>query len=101
MKRLTLILSLALSASAVAQDDAAPAAAKPETPAPDVSKLPFTPDSIKQVVAFHQPKIQGCYEEYLAPKKEVVEGTLMTSFNITGEGLVRKPKVAKKGTTIK
>jgi hypothetical protein len=100
MKRLTLILSLALSASALAQDDA-PAPAKAEAPAPDVSKLPFTPDSIKQVVAYHQPKIQGCYEEYLAPKKEVVEGTLMTSFNITGEGLVRKPKVAKKGTTIK
>lgn len=77
------------------------AAAAPKGDGPDVSSLPFTPASIKQVVTYYGPRIQGCYEETLAAKTKAVEGTLMTSFTITPEGLVKKPVVVKKGTTIK
>jgi hypothetical protein len=72
-----------------------------ERPGPNVDKLPFTPDSIKIVVAFFQPQIQSCYEETLAVKDKAVEGKLMTAFVITPEGTVKKPSVVKKGTTLK
>ena len=36
---------------------------------PDVSNMPFTVDSIRQIVLSYQPKIQGCYEEHIANKK--------------------------------
>lgn len=68
---------------------------------PDVSKLPFTPDSIKQVVLTFQPKIQGCYEEHIANKKKAPEGTLKTTFVITPEGLVKSAKVDKKASSLK
>ncbi len=71
---------------------------------PDVSKLPFTPDSIKLVVTHHQPKIQGCYEDHLAmksTKKKPPEGQVKTSFVISGEGIVKSAKVDKKGSSLK
>ena len=67
----------------------------------DVSKMPLTPDSIRQVIAFHQPKIQACYEELLASRKKPVEGKILTAWTITAEGLVSKPRVLKKGSTLK
>lgn len=70
-------------------------------PGPDLEKLPFTPLSIQTVVTWYAPQIQGCYEETLAGKDKTVEGKLMTSFIITPDGLVKKPLVLKKGTTIK
>ncbi len=70
-------------------------------PGPDIEKLPFTPLSIQTVVAFYAPQIQGCYEETLAVKNKAVEGKLMTAFLITPDGLVSKPQVMKKGTTLK
>lgn len=68
---------------------------------PDVSKMPFTPDSIKQVVAAYQPKIQGCYEDHIANKKKAPEGSLKTAWTITAEGLVKGAKVDRKGSTLK
>jgi hypothetical protein len=68
---------------------------------PDVSKLPFTPDSIKQIVLSYQPKIQGCYEDHIANKKKAPEGTLKTLFTITPDGLVKGAKVDKKGSSLK
>ena len=68
---------------------------------PDVSKMPFSPDSIKQVVAHYQPQIQGCYEETMATKDKAVEGKLKTSWIITPDGLVKKAKINKKGTSLK
>ena len=68
---------------------------------PDVSKMPFTADSIKQVVMFHQPKIQGCYEEHIANKKKAPEGALKTTFVITGDGLVKSAKVNRKTSTLR
>lgn len=81
-----------------------PEAAKPEKaekPPLDVEKMPFTRDSIKQVVEYNLDKIQGCYEETLADKDNPVQGKLMTSFIITPEGLVKKAKVERQGTTLK
>ncbi|MFO0599339.1 MAG: AgmX/PglI C-terminal domain-containing protein [Myxococcaceae bacterium] len=68
---------------------------------PDVSNMPFTPDSIKQIVATYQPKIQGCYEDHIANKKKAPEGKLKTIFTITQDGLVKNAKVDKKGSTLK
>ena len=59
--------------------------------------MPFTPDSIRRWSRYHQPQIQGCYEETLADKDKVVEGKLLTSFIITAEGLVKNAKVAEEG----
>lgn len=74
---------------------------EPPPGSPDIEKLPFTPLSIQQVVAFYAPQIQACYEETLAQKDKAVEGKLMTSFIITPEGYVKKAAVVKKGTTVK
>lgn len=73
------------------------AAAKPV----DVSQLPFTPDSIAQVVRAYQPDIQDCYEKTLATRNEKLEGRLMTHFVITAAGTVTGAEVAKRGTTLK
>lgn len=67
----------------------------------DLSRLPFTPDSIKQVVLSYQPQIQACYEETLAGKDKAIEGTLKTSFSITGDGMTAFSKVDKKGSSLK
>ena len=67
----------------------------------DVSTMPFSQDSIRKVVTHHQPQIQACYEEMLAGRSKVVEGTIQTSWVITPEGLVKKAKIEKKKTTLK
>ncbi len=67
----------------------------------DISKLPFTPDSVKQVVLSYQPQIQSCYEETLAAKEKAVEGVLKTGFSITAEGYVSKARIDKKGSSLK
>ncbi|WP_375759460.1 AgmX/PglI C-terminal domain-containing protein [Corallococcus exercitus] len=107
-----LFLSLGLGAPlALAQGTSkkkAPAQTAPATtPAPkkddglDVSKLPFTPDSIRQVMAHHMPRIQECYEDTMVEKDKKVEGKLLTTFTITAEGTVRSAKVDKYGSTLK
>jgi hypothetical protein len=64
--------------------------------------MPFTPDTIKQIVTgTYQPKIQGCYEDHLSNKKKAPEGSLKTTFTITGEGLVKSAKVDNKGSSLK
>lgn len=68
---------------------------------PDVSKLPFTADSIKQVVLAYQPKIQGCYEDHISDKKKAPEGKLKTGFVITPDGIVKNARVDRKGSTLK
>jgi len=69
--------------------------------APDVEKLPFTRDSVKMVVEYHQPQIQACYEQILATRKKPFEGRLMTSWTITVEVLVKDAKVLRQGSTIR
>lgn len=70
---------------------------------PDVSSMPFTPESIKTVVAYYQPKIQGCYEEHLAgvKSKKVPEGKLVTSWIITPDGLVKKAAIVGKKSQVR
>jgi hypothetical protein len=103
MKRTLVTLILLASTLALAQDESARApAGERKAPAElDVSRMPFTPDSIQQVILHHRAKIQECYEDTLVEKGRKVEGKLMTSFIITGRGLVKSAKVLKKGTTLK
>lgn len=106
MNKLLLAALLFASSSVLAQegekkDDAAAAPEKEKRPMPDISKLPFSADSVKIVVKAHQPMIQDCYNEMLALTKKKVEGTIMTSWIITPEGMVKKAKVEKKGTTLR
>jgi hypothetical protein len=67
----------------------------------DLSRMPFTADSIRMVMTHHKEKLQACYEDTMAEKEKKVEGKLMTSFTITAQGLVKDAKVLKKGTTLK
>ena len=84
-----------------AGEKAAAAKAPEEKPGPDVEKMPFSQDSVKQVIEFHLPKIQACYNEMLAVMDKAKDGMLKTSWEITAEGLVSKAKVERKGTTLK
>src|SRR5688572_4893843 len=68
--------------------------------APDVAKMPFTPQAIRSVVSFHQPEIQRCYEQSMSEKQKVVKGKLQTSWVITGEGLVKDAKIDRKASTL-
>ena len=99
-----LIASMSLAADPPAKNDTMNNLLKDaahKSDGPDVSKMPFTGDSIKQVVAAYQPKIQGCYEDHIANKKKAPQGTLKTAWVITPEGLVKGAKIDKKGTTLK
>jgi hypothetical protein len=85
---------------------AAPAAAAgvgPATPArgSDPQKLPYTPDTIKEIVRAKQPDIERCWEQTLAATDKPVDGKLQTHFVITPVGSVKQAKVVKKGTTLK
>ena len=104
---LLLVLNLAFAPDAgtptIAPVTSAPgshAAADATTKAVDPSQLPFTPDSISQVVRAHQPEIQGCYEKMLAARQETVQGRLMTHFTITPAGTVSGAQVEKHGSTL-
>jgi hypothetical protein len=97
-----LLVALVVTADPPAKNDAMKNVLKDAmAEGPDVSKLPFTPDSIKQVVVFYQPKIQGCYEDHISNKKKAPEGTLKTSFTITPDGLVKAAKVDRKASSLK
>lgn len=99
MRHLLVAVAMCMAVNAWAEDKASPQGGTQEQL--DVSKLPFTAASIQKVVMHHQPQVQSCYEETLAEKEKVVEGKLLTSFVITPEGLVKKAKVDRKGSTLK
>src|SRR5919197_5157071 len=104
MKPMLMIAVLMAATAALAQaEPAAPktAVAKDAAPPPDVSKMTLTQESIRRVMGYHQPKIQECYEKFLAGRQKPVDGKLITSFVITAEGMVQKPAAMKKGTTLK
>ncbi|MBK7858905.1 MAG: AgmX/PglI C-terminal domain-containing protein [Archangiaceae bacterium] len=89
------------SEGSAAADGGTAAADAPPREGPDVSKMPFTPESVKTVVAYWQPRIQTCYEETLAAKDKDVQGTLHTKWVVSPDGIVKKAEVIKKGTTLK
>jgi hypothetical protein len=100
---MTAFALLALLAAAPAAQ-AAPPAGAPATqakPALDVSKLPFTADSIRQVVSSHMDQIQQCYEDMLASTGKPLKGSLHTAFKITPQGVVKGARVLRKGTTLR
>ncbi|WP_224249799.1 AgmX/PglI C-terminal domain-containing protein [Hyalangium gracile] len=107
MKRTFVAMMFLASTVALAQgvpagkSSKAPAGGKQAPAELDVSRLPFTPDSVQQVILHHKGKIQECYEDTMATRSKKVEGKLMTSFVITDQGLVRDARVMKKGTTLK
>jgi hypothetical protein len=85
-----------------ASDGGVPDAGVPQKQGPDVAKMPFTGDSIKQIVAGKKDAIQGCYEEMLASKGgKSPEGKLQAHWIITKEGVVKGAKIVPKGTTLK
>lgn len=84
-----------------APDGGLSSAHAPGKPPLNLTLMPFTPESIRKVVAYHQEEIQACYEETLADKDKPIEGRLNTAFIITAEGAVKKPRVIGKGTTLK
>lgn len=87
-------------AAAPAQEKKRAEPARP--PPPDISRMPFTPDSIREVMQYHARDVQECYEELLAAKgSKVEEGRIMTTFTISPDGFVRDAKVSRSGTTIK
>ncbi len=89
-----------LAVAVLSQADGGTAAS--DKPALDVSKLPFNQQAIVLVMKHHKDKIQGCYNDMLLEKGgKKVDGKLLTSFVITGEGLVKNAKILKKGTTLK
>jgi hypothetical protein len=100
-------LSVLSPATAMAADDepgATPASKSGDAAAKplDVSKLPFTEYSIKQVIKFHSPEIQTCYESVIAEMgKTPPEGKVYVSFSVLPTGLTSSVKVDKKQTTIK
>jgi hypothetical protein len=108
---LTLLALWLPTASDAGAPSIAPVTAAPGTPAavesgapakpPDITQLPFTPDSISQVVRAHEPEIQECYEKTLAARNEKLQGRLMTHFAITAAGAVSGARVEKRGTTLK
>ncbi len=99
---MVLASSVALAQGKPAGKSAQAPAGQQQAPAElDVSRMPFTPDSIQQVILHQKGKIQECYEDTMATKSKKVEGKLMTSFIITDQGLVKNAKVEKKGTTLK
>ncbi len=90
-----MLLALLLVLAADAPDAGTPARGSgPE-------KLPFTPDTIREVVRSKQPDIERCWEQTLARVDKPTDGTLQTQFVISPEGTVRQAKVLKKGTTLK
>jgi hypothetical protein len=107
MKRSFVTLMLLASTVTLAQGKPAgkpakaPAGESQTPPELDVSRMPFTPDSVQQVIAHNKGKIQECYEDTMAGKSKKVEGKLMTSFTISPQGLVKDAKVERKGTTLK
>jgi hypothetical protein len=99
---LTIALALTLAGDPPPKNDTMKALMKDAmTEGPDVSKMPFTVDTIRQIVVSYQPKIQGCYEDHIANKKKAPEGTLKTAFVITPDGLVKNAKIDRKGSSLK
>ncbi|HUM13221.1 MAG TPA: AgmX/PglI C-terminal domain-containing protein [Myxococcaceae bacterium] len=97
------LLLVVLVAAPAAPDAGSPAAVVPATPArgSGPEKLPFTPDTLREVVRGKQPEIERCWEQSLAGTDKPVDGKLQTHFVIATDGTVRQAKVVKKGTTLK
>ena len=80
---------------------AAPADDGGALPGPELRRLPFTPDTVKQVVLAMQPRIQSCYEDRMVLNRRPPQGRLRTSFVITPSGQVKRAQVSWKASSLK
>jgi hypothetical protein len=94
-----MLLPLLLLLAAVPASDAGqgPGGAPPT----DATRLPFTPDTVRQVVLAAQPRIQACYEDRMVANRRSPQGTLRTSWVIGPSGLVKRARVDWKASTLK
>jgi len=97
---------LASAQDEMSQGDVAPRHAAdggmPAKPGLDVSKLPFTEYSIKEVVKYHSADIQKCYEQVISEMgKNPPQGMVYVAFTILPTGLTTAIKVDKAKSTIK
>ncbi|MBI5543301.1 MAG: energy transducer TonB [Deltaproteobacteria bacterium] len=67
----------------------------------DTSKMVFDQESIRQVVKFHMPEIQECYEKVLADTGAKLEGRVVVGFIISAEGNVSEARVLAKKSSLK
>lgn len=67
----------------------------------DVSRMLFDAESIRQVVSFHMPEIQECYEGVLSETGKRIEGKVVVSAVIDSEGRVTSAKVLPKKSTLR
>jgi hypothetical protein len=67
----------------------------------DVAGMLFDQESIRQVVAFHMPEIQECYEQVLSDTGKKLEGKVVVHFVINTEGRVSQAKPVPKKSTLK
>jgi hypothetical protein len=81
-------------------DEKASQDAKPK-PELDVSRMLFDQASIRQVVNFHMPEIQECYEGVLAEAGKKIEGKVVVHFVVNTEGKVTEAKALPKKSTLK
>jgi len=71
-------------------------------PGLDVSKMPFTPFSIQEVVKYHLPEVQDCYNGVVREMgKHTPSGKVLASFSILPSGLTSNVKVNRKKSSIK
>jgi hypothetical protein len=86
------------SAKALEQKAEQEAAPKREL---DVSRMLFDAESIRQVVSFHMPEIQECYEGVLSETGKRIEGKVVVSAVIDPEGRVTSAKALPKKSTMR
>ena len=102
LTHLALLIALAQAPAAAVQPTPPPRAAPAKPKGPDVAKMPFTEFSIQEVVKYHLPEIQTCYNGVVMDiGKHPPEGTVMSNFTILPNGLTAKVKVNLRKTTIK
>ena len=89
---------LRLPASDLPAPGAKPVKAKPTL---DISRMPFDAKAIQDVVKFHMPDIQECYEQALADSGKKIEGRVMVGFIIDPNGNVSAAKALPKKSTMK
>ncbi len=67
----------------------------------DVTGMLFDAESIRQVVNFHMPEIQECYESVLSDSGKKIEGKLVVNFVIDAQGRVSEAKPLPKKSTLR
>jgi hypothetical protein len=88
-------------AAPVKSGDAKAAPAEKPARTLEVAGMLFDQESIRQVVGFHMPEIQECYEQVLADTGKKLEGKVVVRFVITPEGRVSEAKPLPKKSTLR